>query len=149
MMTRGTYCNPLSSLRKNFFRGLLVPTALYQNIQHVVVLIDGSLRVMAFTIDGEKHLIKVPLVPWLGASTLQLIRVVLPKFQTPLADGFMSDVDPAFEQQFLHVAVTQREAIIEPDAMADDLAGTAVIFVALRVSRWCCVWLPIGGSGGS
>jgi hypothetical protein len=87
---------------------------------------DGAPQVMAFTIHGEKHLIKVPLVPWLGTSTLQLIRVVLPKFQTPLADGFMGDVDAAFKQEFFHVAVTQREAIREPDAMADDLAGEAV-----------------------
>ena len=48
----------------------------------------------------------------------------------------MGDVDTAFEQQFLHVAVAQGEAIIEPDAMADDFAGKAVIFVALRVSGW-------------
>ena len=53
---------------------------------------------MAFTIDGEKHLIQMPLVAWLGASMLQLIGVVLPKFQTPLADGFMGDVDTALEQ---------------------------------------------------
>ena len=33
-------------------------------------------------------------VPWLGASTLPLIGVVLPTLQTPLADGFMGDVDP-------------------------------------------------------
>ena len=35
-------------------------------------------------------------------------------------------------------------AIIEPDAMADDFAGKAVIFVALGVSGWRHVWLPIG-----
>jgi len=86
---------------------------------------------------------QVPLVPWLGASMLELIRVVLPKFQTPLTDGFMGDIDPAFKQQLLHVAVTQREAIIEPDAMADDFAGKAVIFVALGVSGWRHIWLPI------
>src|SRR5919202_2026693 len=99
---------------------------------------------MAFTIDGEKHLIQVPLVPWLGAAMLQLIGVVLPKFQTPLADGLMRDVDAALAQEFLHVAVAQREAIIQPDAMADDLPGEAVMFVACGVSEWRHVWLPIG-----
>src|SRR5262245_48927721 len=78
----------------------------------VVVLIDRAPEVMALTIDGQKDLIEVPLVPGLGTSTLQLIGVVLPKFQTPLADGFMRDVDPALEQDLLHVAVAQREAII-------------------------------------
>ena len=92
---------------------------------------------------------EMPLVPWLGAAMLQLIRVVLPKFQTPLPDGFMGDVDPAFKQEFFHVAVTQREAIIEPDAMTDDLPGKAVVFVTLGVSWRGHVWLPILECNGS
>ena len=64
----------------------------------------------------------------------------------------MGDVDTAFKEQPLHVAITQREAIIEPDAMADDLVGKAVIFVACGISGWRHVgclssgWLgPRGG----
>ena len=78
----------------------------------------------------------MPLVPWLGASVLQLIRVALPKLQTPLADGLMGHVDATLEQDLLYVAVAQREAIIEPDAMADDLAGEAMVLVAFGVSGW-------------
>ena len=92
----------------------------------------------------QKDLIQVPFVTWLGASVLQLIRVVLPEFQTPLADGLMSDVDTALAQDLLHVAIAQGEAVVEPDPMADDLAGKAVMFVALGVSGWRHVWLPIG-----
>src|SRR5262245_8111608 len=99
---------------------------------------------MALTMNREKYLIQVPLVSWLRASMLQLIRVVLPKLQTPLADGLMGDVDAALEQEFLHVAVAQREAIIQPDAMANDLPGEAVVLVALGVSGWRHIWLPIG-----
>jgi site-specific DNA recombinase len=50
---------------------------------------------------------EMPFVPGLGASTLELIGIVLSKFPTPLADGFMGDVDAALEQEFLHVAVAQ------------------------------------------
>jgi hypothetical protein len=45
-------------------------------------------------------------------------------------------VDAAFEQELLYVAVAQREAIIEPDSMADDLAGKAVVLIACRGSGW-------------
>src|SRR5262245_18826940 len=48
---------------------------------------------------------KMPLIPWLGASTLQLIGIVLPEFQTPLADGLVRHLDAALKQEFLHVAV--------------------------------------------
>jgi hypothetical protein len=48
----------------------------------------------------------------------------------------MGHGDTALEQEFLHVAVAQKKTIIEPDAMADDLAGKAVVFVACRGSGW-------------
>ena len=71
-----------------------------------------------------------------GTAPLQLIRVVLPKLPTPLADGFMRDVDPAFKEELLHITVAQGEAVVEPDAMADDLAGEAVVLVAFGISGW-------------
>ena len=43
----------------------------------------------------------MPLVPCVGASTLQRIGIILPELQPPLPDGFMGDVDAAFEQQLL------------------------------------------------
>ena len=48
----------------------------------------------------------------------------------------MGDVDPAFKEQLLDIAVAQRKAVIEPDPMADDLAGEAVVLVAFGVSGW-------------
>src|SRR5262245_4040751 len=101
--------------------------------RHVLQALE---QVMALPVDGQEHLVQVPLVPWLGASVLQLIRVRLPKLPTPLADSLMGHVDATLEQDLLYVAVAQREAIIEPDAMADDLAGKAMVLVAFGVSGW-------------
>ena len=84
----------------------------------------------------RKDYFEMPFVAWLGAATLQPIRVVLPKLQTPLADGLMGHVDAALAQEFLHVAVAQREAIIQPDAMANDFPREAVVLVAFGVSGW-------------
>jgi len=88
---------------------------LHENVEDVVVLVDSAPQVMALPVDRQKHLIQVSFVAWLGASTLQLIRVILPKLQTPLADGFMGDVDAALEQQLLDIAIAQGEAVVEPD----------------------------------
>ena len=102
---------------------------------------------MAFTIDGEKHLIQGPLVPWLGASVLQRIGVVLPKLPTPLADGLVGHRDTALEQDLLHVAVTQVKAIVEPDAVADDLGREAVMLVA--IGGWCIHMTSIAHRAGA
>jgi hypothetical protein len=76
-------------------RGLLIAPALSQNIEDVIVLVDRAPQVMAFAMDRQKHLIQMPCVPRLGASTLQTIGVVLSKLPTPLADGFVGDGDAA------------------------------------------------------
>src|SRR6516165_3062058 len=104
----------LEQLTKELLGGFFMPAALHQNVEDVVVLVDSTPQVMTFAIDCEKHLIEMPFVPWLGASTLQPIRIILPKLQTPLADGFMGDVDAALKQELLHVAIAQGEAIVEP-----------------------------------
>jgi len=48
----------------------------------------------------------------------------------------MGHVDATLEQDLFHVAIAQREAIVEPDPMAEDLAGETVVFVAFGVSGW-------------
>jgi hypothetical protein len=116
----------LQQLAEKLLRGLLVAPTLHQDVEHVVVLIDGAPQVMTLPINGPKHFVQVPLVPWLGASTLQPIRILLPKLQTPLTDGFVRHINAAFKQELLHVTVAEGEAVVEPDTMADDLAGKTV-----------------------
>src|SRR5215475_13376857 len=89
----------------------------------------------------------MPLVAGPRPSAPEPIGIVLPKLQTPLADGFIGHVDAAFEQQLLHVAVAQVKAIVEPDAMTDDFAGKAVMFVALGVGGRGHAWLPLCACG--
>src|SRR5262245_23543351 len=91
----------------------------------------------------------MPFIARLRATTTQPIGVILPKLPAPFADGFVGHGDTALEQEFLHVAIAQGEAIVEPDAMTDDLAGKAVVLVTLGVGRRGHVWLPILGCNGS
>jgi hypothetical protein len=89
----------------------------------------------------------MPFVAGLRTPPSQPIGIVLPKLPTPLTDGFMGHRDAALEQQFFHIAVAQGEAIIEPDSMADDLTGEAMVLITFRVSGWShvsclsCGWL--------
>src|SRR2546428_6377357 len=110
--------------------------ALHQDSEDIVVLIHRPPGIMAFVIDREKPLIEMPFIARARAAALQLIGIILPTLATPLADGLVGHRDAVFEQEFLHVAVAEREAIIQPDAMADDLAGEAVVLGAFRVSGW-------------
>ena len=122
---------------------------LHQDIQDIVVLIDGPPQVMAFAVNGQKHFIQMPYIicPRGGVAGDAAIGIVSPELLTPLMDGFIGHVDAAFEQEFLHVAVAQVKAIIEPSPVADDFAGKTVVFVALGVDgrglsgclSWGCI----------
>jgi hypothetical protein len=80
-------------LAKELLRGLLVATALHQDIEDVVILIHGTPQIMTLAVDRQKHLIEMPFVPGPGPSAPQLVRIILAKFETPLPDRFMGDID--------------------------------------------------------
>jgi hypothetical protein len=126
----GNVREALEELAKKLLGGLLIAPALDQDVKHVIVLIDSAPQVMALAIDGQKDLVEMPFIPGARPSALQLIGVILPKLQTPLADGLVGHGDAALEQELLHIAVAQRAAIIEPDSMADEITGEAVVLVA-------------------
>ena len=77
----------------------------HQDVEHVIILIHGAPQVMALPVHRQKDLVHVSFVAWLGASTLQPMRVVLPTLQTPLTDGLVCHIDTALELEFLHVAI--------------------------------------------
>jgi len=95
----------LEQLVKKLLGCLLVAPALHQNIRHVILLVNRAPQVMPLPRDRHKHLVQVPFVAWVGASTLQPIGIVLPPLQTPLAEGFVGDVNTALTQELVHVAV--------------------------------------------
>src|SRR5262245_27405661 len=102
---------------------------------------------MPLTIDCYEDLVQMPCVAGLRPPPSQPIGIVLPKLPTPWTDGCMGHRDAALEQQFFPIAIAQGEAIREPDSMADDLTGEAIVLIAFRVSGWrhgsClpCGWL--------
>jgi hypothetical protein len=129
-----------------FLGRMLVPPTLYQNIQDVPILIHRPPQIIPFTVDGEKDLVQVPLVTWLGSSMTELIGICLAKLAAPLPDGFVRHDHPADEQEFFHVAVAETEAEVQPDAMADDLSREAVILVS--AGRECACAMSIAHRTG-
>src|SRR5947209_12828546 len=63
-----------------------VASALHQDIQHVAILIDRSPKEVFLATDGKDHLIHMPFVTTMRATTAQFIRIRLPKLQTPLSN---------------------------------------------------------------
>ena len=128
MITRGTYI-ALEQLAEELLRRVLVPAALHQDIEDIAVLIHRPPQVMAFTIDGEEHLIQMPLVARPGRRRRSSLAYAWPNFRHHLADGFVGDDDPTGEQQLFDISIAEAEAEIEPDAVADDLGREAMVLI--------------------
>jgi hypothetical protein len=96
------------------------------------VLINGAPQLALFPIDGEEDLIEMPLVTGLYPPSAQLVRVVLAKCATPLADRLICEDDPARCQQLFHVAIAEGESILEPHRVTDNLRSEAVALIRGR-----------------
>ena len=81
-------------------------------------------------LDRYEDFIQIPGVAQPASSAPQRPGVVEPERLTPVADGFVRDGDAALSQQIFHITETQAEAVVEPNSMADDLAGKAETVVA-------------------
>jgi hypothetical protein len=120
---------------------------LYENIQHVAVLIDGTPQVMPVAIDGENHLIQVPLITRTGTATPERIGILLAERAAPFADGFVGHDDPMDPEQLFDIAIAEAEAVIQLDTVANNLGGKTMVFVAFRGGwrghAWLALHLPI------
>ena len=123
---------PFAELAEELLRGLLVAVALYQDVQHMAVLIHRPPEVVALAIDGEKDLIEMPFVTGLRTPMAELIGILLAKFATPFPNRFIRDDDATGKQQLFDIPVAEAEAEVQPDAMADDLGRETVVLISVR-----------------
>src|SRR5262249_40598358 len=77
------------------------------------------------------YLVQMPLVTRPGTPATELIRILLAKLSTPCADGFVRHSDATDDQELFHVTVTEREAEVQPDRVADDLPREPMMFVKI------------------
>ena len=116
-------------LAEEFLGRRFIATPSHENVQDMAILIDRSLQIMTLTLDCEKDLIQMPLIPGRRPAVAQLIGLRLAKLPAPLADRFIGHDDPTSEQELFHVAVAETKAEVQPDAMADDFRWKSVLLV--------------------
>ncbi len=94
--------------------------------EDLALVIDRAPQIMVFAVDLHGHFVEMPSPP---AEASHVADLVLPHFTCerraeavpPEADGLVTQIDAAFEQQALDVPQRQRETHIHQDHQADDL----------------------------
>src|SRR5215831_16098126 len=84
-------------------------------------------EIVAFAVHG-KQLVQVPRVARLGAAT-EVIGMSLSKLPAPIPNGFIVQDDAGGSHEFFDVSVTEPEAEIQLDAVADNLRGKRMLLI--------------------
>src|ERR1700752_2314463 len=125
----------LEQLAEQALGGLLVATALHEDVENEPLLVDRAPEPMLLAGDGDDDLIQVPLVAALGRAPPNAVGELAAKFQTPLPDRLIGHRDAASRQYLFDHAKADREPKIQPYRVADDLSRVSIAGVNWVSSR--------------
>jgi hypothetical protein len=126
-----------------FQRGLAISTLTYVTFQNFTFVIYSTLKVVPFTIDLHKHLIKVPLpirmtVCLVTSFPRNLCSKHWPEAVPPKPDRFMAYIYTPFMKKVLHITKRKRKSNVHHYCKTDDFrAGFEVVkWGTFRHSAW-------------
>lgn len=102
-------------------RCLGVSASLDGRPQHLAFVIDGAPEIHLTTPNPTDHFIQMPARGGRGPPAFEVSGDLLSELPTPVSNRFVGGVDAALCEDLLDVAKAQREAIIEPDSLPNDV----------------------------
>ena len=97
--------------------------ALDQDVQHDPVLVHRAPKPVLHPGDLHRDLIQMPFVASTRQPAADPVGKCLAELEGPLLHGLMADDDAAGGKNLVDMVQAERKAEIEPDDVADDLAG--------------------------
>ena len=124
--------------------GAIAP-GLYEDVDHVAVVIDGSSEILLAPLNIDEQFVQVPGVAQSSLPAPEDSRIRWPERATPLPNRFVGDDDAPLAEEIFRIAEAETKAVVEPDGVADDLGWKSIAAVAGRLPH-CLPTLPIGAS---
>src|ERR1700675_130669 len=131
MIRNGSFAWPRSSLRKN--RSAARTVRLYQDVDHVAVLIHGTPEILLLAVDSNEDFVQVPNIAQAALTPLQFSGLPRTELLTPKSNRFIRDDDPAFGEKILDISEAQAETMVNPDGIADDFWRETMTVIARPV----------------
>jgi hypothetical protein len=124
---------PLQQFSQQSQRGGFVATALNQHVQNLAFAVDRPPQEHVSATNPDNHFVKVPSVIRRRTPAHQTGGNLGAEFHRPAADALITDIDATLRQQFLDIPITKREAMVQPNGMADMRP-----LVFLMAGAWLC-----------
>jgi hypothetical protein len=121
---------PLQHFSKEPFSSQLVPSLRHQNVEYITVLIDCAPQIHLLSLDLDEDLIGVPDITQSNLLLSKPAGVLRSELQTPEPNRLIRDQNATLGQQIFDVAKAERESVIKPDGMTDDLGRKPMTSVA-------------------
>jgi hypothetical protein len=87
---------------------------------------------LPLALDGHEELVQVPRVAQATLSPLELSSVLRTKLPRPLSDGLVGHDDAPLGEEVFDISDAQKESVVQPDGVADDLGREPVSVIARR-----------------
>ena len=75
---------------------------------------------MVNPVDFDSLFVKMPASSTVRLTVTEFFADERCEFDILITNGFVTDIDATFEEEFLNVAVTQGEAVVSPEGVLDD-----------------------------
>ena len=109
-----------------------VPLSLKADINHLAILINSAPQVVLLTIDLHEHFVEVECIAVASVFPLQSSSVYRTKLDAPQANCLSADGNTSLCQKVLDIAVTEVEAVVKPDSIADDVPRESVTLISIH-----------------
>ena len=96
-----------------------IPPRLYENVDHVTVLVDGPPEILTAALNIHEQLVQIPRVAQATWSVPQPPSVVGLERPTPVPNGLVGDGDAALGEQVLGITEAETKAVVEPDGVTE------------------------------
>ena len=116
----------LQHLPKEPFCSLLVPPFRHQNVEKIAVLIDSTPEIELLSLNLHEDFVDIPSIAQRTLPSSEESGISRPKLQAPVSNCFIGDADTTLGQQIFDIPEAEREPMVKPDCMADNLGRESV-----------------------
>ena len=119
---------------------------LYEDINHVPVLIHGTPEVLSFTVDGDEYLVQKPCIAESTLSSLQTVCILGTELRALLANCLVRHDDSSLGKKILDIPKAEAEFVVEPYCVTDDLTRISVAVIEGSVGFHTAILAVMGPS---
>ena len=100
---------------------MAIASRLNKNVDHVAILVNGTPEIVLATANPNEDFVQVPDVSPPSLLPPRPGCVFAAELLAPLADRFVGDFHSALSEKIFDISEAQRESVVQPHGVANDL----------------------------